>query len=118
MKIKEGLGKEYKKYVKTNSTNGYSICVVKFSEEWADEMEKEINHGATIKDCAKNASRIVDNRPGYGITGFMYGCAVNGLSHFWIHGDDLKAWHNNEYGQPEAKGVVNPAILCISKKEK
>jgi hypothetical protein len=47
-----------------------------------------------------------------GITGFMYGAAVQILSKCWKHGEDLRKWHNNEYGH-EGEGVVNPAILTL-----
>jgi len=47
-----------------------------------------------------------------GITGFMYGCAVNLLSQCWKHGEELRKWHNKEYGH-EGDGVVNPAVFTI-----
>lgn len=47
-----------------------------------------------------------------GITGFMYGCAVNILAHVWEHGEELRRWHNGEYDY-DGDGVVNPAILTV-----
>ena len=47
-----------------------------------------------------------------GITGFMYGCAVNILSQCWEYGEVLRKWHNKEYDY-EGDGVVNPAIMTV-----
>ena len=47
-----------------------------------------------------------------GITGFMYGCAVNALSQLWEYGEELRKWHNKEYNY-NGDGVVNPAILTV-----
>lgn len=103
--------------------------MVKFSERWAALMEKQIPDGSTSpqtlgilvrEDFAKNTSHEADTD---GITGFMYGCAVQGLAHFWIHGEELRCWHNKEIQigteGDEANqngGVLNPAILNIASK--
>lgn len=117
MKLKKGMEAEYAEYVANNSKDGYSKAVVTYSEEWARLMEESITAGRTVAECAKEASHAVDTE---GITGFMYGCAVQGLSHFWEHGDALRSWHNREY-LPEEKAVaadargavVNPAVMTI-----
>jgi hypothetical protein len=117
MKIKQGMEAEYANYVKINADDGYSRGVVDFGERWADTMEVLIAGGQSVKDCAKDASRSADTE---GITGFMYGCAVQALSHFWEHGEELRRWHNREYMDEDkaqeadkSGGVVNPAILTI-----
>lgn len=78
---------------------------------WAKLMQIEIAKGKTVKECADEAKKGL----GYlGITGFQYGCVVSALAHYWIHGEELRKWHNKEYGVSEDKeGVVNPAILTI-----
>lgn len=50
----------------------------------------------------------------------MYGCAVNILSHCWIHGETLRLWHNlktqiKHEGEEanEKGGVLNPAIINL-----
>lgn len=120
MLIKPGMEGEYEEYVKKNSEDGYSRCVVDFSEAWAHLMEPRIDAGEVVADIAKAASSEADKK--YGITGFMYGCAVQALSHFWQHGDALRTWHNREYIADEAKAdeasakgqTVNPAVLTIT----
>lgn len=110
LEIIPGKEDEYAKYVETNSKDGYSRGVIDYGEAWAKLMQIEITKGRSVKDVADEAQKGL----GYlGITGFMYGCAVNALSHFWKYGEDLRKWHNKEYGH-EGDGVVNPAVLTIS----
>lgn len=118
MKLKAGTESEYATYKDINAKDGYSKGVVDFGERWADLMEADIAAGKTVAQSAPEASSQADTD---GITGFMYGAAVSALSHFWEHGDALRAWHNREY-LPEDKaaeadktgGVVNPAIVTIN----
>lgn len=111
--IAAGTETEYAKYVEINSVNGYSRGVVDYAELWARLMQKELAGGKTIIECADETSHKADTD---GITGFMYGAAVSALSKFWKHGEELRKWHNKEYGH-EGDGVVNPAVLTISTKE-
>lgn len=68
------------------------------------------HEGVTVAQIADKASRAADID---GITGFMYGCAVNVLSQVWKYGEELRRWHNKEYDY-EGDGVVNPAVLTIN----
>lgn len=123
MKIKQGLEAEYAEYVEKNSHDGYSKGVVTYTESWAALMEAAIGEQTgnamehTIRSVAKTTSHEADNE---GITGFMYGCAVQALSHFWEHGEILRRWHNldtqikNEGEKAnESGGVLNPAVMTI-----
>jgi hypothetical protein len=103
---------EYQKYVETNSSDGYSRGVVDYAEQWAKLMQIAIADGKTnIRDIAEETQKPLSY---LGITGFMYGCVIQALAHFWQFGDELRRWHNKEYGVSEDKeGVVNPAILTI-----
>ena len=116
MKIKVDLEKEYQEY-RAKNTDSYGGRVISYSEDWADLMEAKIADDEKIIDIAKSTSHEADTD---GITGFMYGCAVQGLAHFWEHGEELRRWHNldtqlgNE-GEEANKsgGVLNPALLNI-----
>lgn len=112
MKIKAGKENDYKQFVEVNSHDAYSNAVVTYAQRWADLMEASISSGERLVDVAKETSHKADTD---GITGFMYGCAVNALSQLWEYGDELRRWHNNEYNY-DGDGVVNPAIISISKK--
>jgi hypothetical protein len=117
MKIRPGLESEYAVYVRNNTKNGYSKGVVDYMERWADLMEAELARGASLESIAQSTSHTADTE---GITGFMYGCAVSALAHFWEHGETLRQWHNlktqiGTEGERANKdgGVLNPAILTI-----
>lgn len=109
MKIKAGQEENYNQFVTVNSKDPYSNAVVRYAERWANLMEFRIASGDKIVDIADSTSREADTE---GITGFMYGCAVNVLSQLWEYGEELRKWHNKEYNY-EGDGVVNPAILTI-----
>ena len=121
MKIKLGLEAEYKEYVELNSKDPYSNGVVTYTERWAALMEAAIDRGEKIKDFADKMRHEADTE---GVTGFMHGCAMLALAHFWEHGEALRLWHNirtqigNEGERAnETGGVLNPAILNVGLKE-
>ena len=95
----------------------YARGIIAYAEAWASVMEERMAAGATVADCADKASHDADYD---GITGFMYGCAVGLLAQHWIHGEELRRWHNlktqigNEGEKAnESGGVLNPALLTI-----
>lgn len=107
----------WKKSVEANK-DGYGSGVIRFAERWARLMEGRIANGDTVEGCADEASHLADNE---GITGFMYGAAVSILSQVWVHGEQLRRWHNlsTQIGNEgvkanESGGVLNPALLSIS----
>lgn len=103
---------EYAAYVQKNSQDGYSRAVIDFAEGWAKIMQKMmVKEGLSVADVADPAQNGLGF---FGITGFQYGAAVNGLAHFWIYGEALRKWHNKKWGASEnAEGTVNPAILTL-----
>lgn len=109
MKIKEGKEKEYNQFVEVNSHDAYSRGVVDFMHRWADLMEEMIASGKRIPEIADKTSNDADID---GITGFMYGCAVNALSQLWEYGEELRKWHNKEY-KYDGDGCVNPAVFSV-----
>lgn len=113
MRVKKGKEADYDRFVETNSHDGYSYGVVKYMRWWADMMEAEMAKGKKLTDIAEKTSHDADKE---GITGFMYGCAVHALADFWEHGEELRQWHNGEYGY-HGDGVVNPAILTVGEKK-
>lgn len=116
MKLKTGTEHEYAEY-KAKNTDPYGGRVVSYGEDWANLMEARMASGEQIADIAKATSREADTD---GITGFMYGCAVQALAYFWEHGEVLRRWHNldtqiKDEGERANKsgGVLNPALLNI-----
>jgi len=99
------------------NTDDYGSGVIRYAERWARLMEGRMIRGDTLEACAEEASHLADDE---GITGFMYGCAVNILSKTWIHGDQLRRWHNlkvqirDEGEKANRSGaVLNPAIITL-----
>ena len=120
MKIKVGREDDFKEYCEKNS-DFYGKGVVDYANAWANLMEKKMDEGATIQKTAKQTSHDADTQ---GITGFMYGCAVQQLAYYWEHGEELRKWHNldcqigteGEEVNLMGKGVLNPAIINIKVK--
>jgi len=110
MEFKDDAAKEkWDEFVEINSKDGYSAGVVKYARRWAKYMQAKIAKGERLTDIADSTHFDADIE---GITGFMYGGAVNALSQFWKHGEELRKWHNKGYGY-EGDGCVNPAVLTI-----
>lgn len=94
-----------------NSKDDYSNCVIDYTILWAQYMEYLMaTQDKKVADVWDRSSHLADI---YGITGFMYGCAVSILSSVWKYGEELRMQHNSKYNH-EGDGVVNPAILTIS----
>lgn len=93
----------------------YGKAVVDYAERWANLMEERMQDDVSLlSSIAKEASHDANTD---GITGFMYGCAVQILSTCWAHGEALRIWHNAQFGASKANetpgAVVNPAIITI-----
>lgn len=106
MKLKNKEG--WEKFVAINN-DPYGSGVVRYAERWANMMEQEMESGKSLIEIANATSHKADTE---GITGYMYGCAVSILSKVWEHGEELRKWHNKEYGY-DGDGTVNPAIITI-----
>lgn len=101
---------EWENYKVINSKSYYNNCVINYTILWAQCMEYLMNrHGKKLSDIWYISSRLADV---YGVTIFMYGCAVNILSSLWKYGEELKMQHNSMYNY-EGSGVVNPAIVKV-----
>ncbi len=102
---------EWKNCKAINSKNDYSKCVIDYTILWAQYMEYLMaKHDKKLSDVWNVSSQLADI---YGITGFMYGCAVSILSSVWKYGEELRVQHNSKYNH-KGDEVVNPAILTIS----
>lgn len=93
-----------------NASDGYSKRVISYAADWAWLMEQEITKNRTIAEMAEETSHLADYD---GITGFMYGAAVAELAANWAYGEQLRRWHNSDYGQPDTDGVINPTIVTV-----
>lgn len=94
----------------------YGLECFNFAERWANAMEEKMSNGEKLEDIAEQLSYDTAN----GITGFMYGMGVSILSKCWIHGEQLRQWHNlsmqiGDEGEKANKngGVLNSALMNI-----
>ena len=102
-----------------NNQDSYGGGVYAFAEAWANLMEEEVKSGnINLNEFAKETSHKADID---GITGFMYGAAVNILASVWIYGESLRKWHNldiqirNEGEIANIKGTtLNPALMTVN----
>lgn len=105
-----------------NNKDGYGRACYTYAQRWAEMMERAIGEGKEFKEMAKDLSHEADKE---GVTGFMYGMAVNILAAVWVYGEELRIWHNldiqlRDEGEiaNKKKGVtLNPAILTVQPKE-
>ena len=113
MKILKSKEQLYKEWYDKND-DSYGRACFTYAERWAEMLEHEIEkyNGAPVQAIIDNAERCSHEADEEGITGFMYGCAVNILSQCWEYGEYLRKWHNKEYGY-DGDGVVNPAVMTI-----
>ena len=103
---------------KANNTDEYGSVIFEYAERWADLMEAHMSSGEILDaDTMKSTSHDADTE---GITGFMYGAAVSILSTTWIHGEQLRRWHNKTIQLQsegdranDSGGVLNPAVLEV-----
>ena len=107
-------------YVQNNG-DSYGKACVDYARRWAELMESALASGAALTDIAVRTSHDADTE---GMTGFMYGAAVAMLSQCWMHGEELRRWHNLETqlgkegeAANESGGVLNPALLSINRKK-
>ena len=114
--LKQGSEEEWRKSVEANS-DPYGACAIRYAARWANLMEAAISTGARLEAIAEATSHAADKE---GITGFMYGCAVSVLSQVWVHGEQLRRWHNlkTQIGKEGEKanatgGVLSPAMLRV-----
>ena len=111
--VKQGKEAEYQAFKEENVSDFYAAGIFRFAERWGGMMEQELGDGFTV---AESAVKTEHKAYTDGITGYMYGRAVNILSDFWEHGEDLRQWHNHKYDY-EGNGVINPAVLKIQDAE-
>lgn len=116
----EAAAAEWAKFEKINSTDPYSNATVQYARRWADLMEAELAEGKELEAIAEPTSYVASEEHG-GVTGFMHGAAVSALAKWWVHGEQLRQWHNlhTQLGTEGEKanktgGVLNPALVSVS----
>ena len=100
----------YIELVHNNSRDLGNISTVKMTSELIIAIGKGMPFDKAI--------RIIADRK-HGTSGFALGWAAKVITHCSVRGEEFRNYWNGLYGIPEEeKGVVNPAILVVSKKKR
>ena len=91
-----------------------SMDIVNFAIRWGKCMQYLID--VVDWDLATSAEETQYVCDWEGMSGYTFGLGVRFLTSVWKYGEELRAWHNKQFGY-EGKGVVNPAIINIELKE-
>lgn len=80
-------------YVEVNSKNYSIYCIIRYTVEWAKNMQYLMKsaEGITVTDVAKKAFSIFDVE---NISTSMYDCMLNILLQFWKYGEELQKWNS------------------------
>jgi len=105
--------KRWKEIVEINS-NPIGLRIIKFTEGWARLMQMLMQKGATLDDCLYEAKDLADMDST--LSGGAFGFAVFVLSETWVHGEELRKWHNSHYlrpGEEDPGGVIDPTRITF-----
>ena len=92
-RVKPELKEAYQEFRTKVCGDFYSAGILRYAERWAAMMEDKIEAGATVAEAAEATHHLADTE---NISGFMYGQAVNLLSGYWEHGDELRQWQDQQ----------------------
>ena len=95
--------KEWEKAVRINQ-DSYGRACMEITSKLGANLDKGLSP-AEAEDIAVKGS---------GITGFMMGMIAQMIWSWHPRGEEFKKYFNGEFGtDPEANGIVNPAIMTI-----
>lgn len=103
--------------LKVKNQDVYGKGILRYAENWANIMEDLLAQGSSLPDIAESSSNQADTE---GITGFMFNASVQILSSCWIHGEQLRQWHNLSVDPVQGKlanehgSVLNSSILTLN----
>jgi hypothetical protein len=116
---------------KAKNTDSYGGACFEVAEAWVDKLEAlfaSVDVASypervplILRDFGESTFKVADDAsPSGGVTGFQYGMIVSILAKCWVHGEELRKWHNlkTQIGNEGEKankngGVLNPAMLHI-----
>lgn len=112
MQVKEGLQADWEALVERNSHDSYSKGVVDYMLNWSKAMEQEIANGKTVAEAAGATESSANTET---ITLAMFNMAVRELARHWVHGEELRLWHNAKWGYPGHEGVAMTHLLTANR---
>jgi hypothetical protein len=103
----DAAAKMWQDYVEKNQDSYGFGCI-----EVASKLGKNLDDGMTPAEAEKAAVK------GSGITGFMMGAVAQMIWQMHPRGEEFKKYFNGEFGaDPDADGIVNPAIMTVGDSE-
>ncbi len=75
--------------------SGYGRAIMKYAERWAKTMQYLMKN--ENKTLAESAIETIEACDFSGISGSMYGCAVQVLEQCWQYGNELREWEDSRY---------------------
>lgn len=130
MEVKKGMEKEYKKYLKINTSFKREIWASDIlfgkkrvtSKEWMDlcynasiiAASEAVGAALTAGKKPKEAEKWMNH---FGLSIFQAGCVARTVCHFHQRGDEFLKYWNKQFGESSIEGVVNPAVLKFKPKE-
>lgn len=103
----------------------YGKACVDYARDWMEAMDNALSASDSLPEEIVPQIYQECEPKDHGITGNMYGCAVEMVSRCWKHGEIVRKAHNikwqigNEGERAnESDKVLNPAIINIGTSEK
>ena len=88
----------------TSNQSGYGRTIMKYAERWAKTMQYLMREeNKTLEESAMETFNACDFS---GITGFMYGCAVQVLEQCWEYGTELRQWDDRRLISQEEENEI------------
>ena len=88
----------------------YGKAILALSEQWARLMQLEMTQELSLSSVAQPTLNELDTAYGLGIRAFYD--MVDMLARTWQYGEQLRQWHNQQYGFAEDyEGVVDPTTI-------
>ena len=98
-----------------NSKYDCSLSIATFVLHWVKYMQHLMNkHNKALPQIAKEAcyaSNLENTTWSSTNVYFIYGDTVGMISQCWKYGEELRRWHNKNWGQENFDGVVNPGNM-------
>ena len=106
--MKEELKQQWEEEHK--DANSYMLAILKVAEKVMEYLDK-----GEVIDADKLIGKA-DEELHEGITGNMAAYIASAVSKYHEKGDEFKRSWNKQYGNENAKGIINPAIFTIETK--
>lgn len=89
--------------------NNYALCIVKVADKVMDYLEELGDKEFSADDLITRADRELNE----GITGNMAAYVSMLVTKYHSRGEDFRKSWNKHWNRPDAKGIINPAVVTF-----